>query len=167
MKLVMSARIHHNAMNQAAGFSLVELLVTLVILSVGVLGVAALQTSSVRASRTAYYRGQAAVLAQQLLGAMRANRAAVVTGAYVTGFADKVPCNAAATVAECDLALWKAALAGRLPAGQGRVSMTGQGMVTICIRWQDAQRQYSIGTLADTCTRALAGHRQYELATVL
>lgn len=154
-------------LRHSAGFSVVELLVTLAVISVGVLGTAALQARSAQTSRTAYYRSQAAVLGQQILEAMRANHDVVASGAYNTGFTDAVSCDADATLPECDLALWKSAITSRLPDGQGRVSFSSTDVVTICIRWKVASRQYQVDTLADDCTQSLDGYRQYELETVL
>jgi type IV pilus assembly protein PilV len=58
----------------SAGMTLIEVLVTLVIISVGLLGVAALQLTTVRNNYDAYVRSQAAVMASAMLDRMRANR---------------------------------------------------------------------------------------------
>lgn len=56
------------------GFSLVEVLVALAILSIGMLGVAALQINGVRANTGAYFRGQAVMIATDMSERMYANR---------------------------------------------------------------------------------------------
>lgn len=58
------------------GFSIVEALVALVVLSVGMLGIAALYVESLRAGRSAIYRTQAVNLASDLADRIRANRSA-------------------------------------------------------------------------------------------
>lgn len=58
------------------GVSLVESLVALAVLSAGLLGVAALQVSGLRANGGAYYRTQATALAADLAERIRANPAA-------------------------------------------------------------------------------------------
>lgn len=58
------------------GFSIVEALVALVVLSVGMLGIAALYVESLRAGRTAVYRTQAVNLAADMADRIRANRTA-------------------------------------------------------------------------------------------
>ena len=61
--------------SRASGFSLIEVLVALLILSFGLLGFALLQTLSVRFSQAANYRTVATNLAYELFDQMRANRA--------------------------------------------------------------------------------------------
>jgi type IV pilus assembly protein PilV len=64
----------------ATGFTLVEVLVALVVLSVGMLGIAALYLDSLRASRAALYRTQAVNLASDMADRIRTNRG--LAGAY-------------------------------------------------------------------------------------
>jgi type IV pilus assembly protein PilV len=114
-----------------SGFTMVEVLVALVVLAIGLLGIAALYLNSLQAGRTAIYRTQAVNLAADLADRIRMNRTA--QAAYGTLFAD-----AEAAVANCDLtggcidtdlastdlARWKATLAQVLPNGQGQVVVT-------------------------------------------
>jgi type IV pilus assembly protein PilV len=95
--------------NRAAGFSLVEILVALVILSVGLLGLAGLQTSSLRAGDDAYLRSEASILAYNLIDRMRANPAAAKAQDYDIDFGDSVddpPDCTASTCGSGDLAKW-------------------------------------------------------------
>lgn len=64
------------------GFTLLETLVALLILSIGLLGLASLQLTNVKNSRDAYYRTQAMILAQDIAERMRANRQGVEENAY-------------------------------------------------------------------------------------
>lgn len=114
-----------------SGFTMVEVLVALVVLAIGLLGIAALYLNSLQSGRTAIYRTQAVNLAADLADRIRMNRTA--QAAYGTLFAD-----AEAAVANCDttggcidtdlastdLARWKATLAQVLPNGQGQVVVT-------------------------------------------
>jgi type IV pilus assembly protein PilV len=59
---------------RARGFSMIEVLIALIILAVGLLGFALLQTMSLRFAQSANYRTQATNLAYDLLDQMRANR---------------------------------------------------------------------------------------------
>ncbi len=70
---------------QAAGFSLIEVLIALVVLALGLLGFALLQTLNLRYTQSANYRTQAANLAYDLLDQMRANRFAAAWYAGPTG----------------------------------------------------------------------------------
>lgn len=64
------------------GFSLVEVLVALLILSIGLLGLAALQTTSLKYNNESYYRTQATYLAYDIIDRMRANTVGVSNGNY-------------------------------------------------------------------------------------
>ena len=122
--------------------TLIEVLVTLVIISVGLLGVAALQLTTVRNNLDAFVRSQAAVLASDMLDRVRANRAAAIAspGAYNIGFG--APETNPATTAQQDMAQWKRMLRSQLPNGDGSIvtNRTNVGgvdryIVTITIQW--------------------------------
>jgi type IV pilus assembly protein PilV len=76
----------------AHGFSLIEVLVTLIILSIGLLGLAALQTTSVREGFDSGQRSQATWLAQELVERMRANPGGQKAG-YTAAAADANLCT--------------------------------------------------------------------------
>lgn len=106
---------------QQAGFSLVEVLITLVIMSVGMLGIAGLYVQSMQAGRTSMFRHNAVTLAGDVADRIRANpRAAIAyidpVGANnncVLGGASCTPAQMAAN----DILLWKTQAADTLPAG--------------------------------------------------
>ena len=70
---------------KAAGFSLIEVMVAVLVLGVGLLGFALLQTMSVRFTQSANQRTQATNLAYDMLDQMRANR--IAAGQYVGNYA--------------------------------------------------------------------------------
>ena len=117
--------------NTQSGFTMVEVLVALVVLAIGLLGIAALYLSSLQAGRTAVYRTQAISLAADLADRIRMNRTA--QAAYATLFAeDEDVVAACATTGGCDdadlaatdLSNWKDEIADQLPSGQGQVVVT-------------------------------------------
>lgn len=117
--------------NAQSGFTMVEVLVALVVLAIGLLGIAALYLSSLQAGRTAVYRTQAISLAADLADRIRMNRTA--QAAYGTLFAeDEDVVAACATTGGCDdadlaatdLSNWKDEIADQLPSGQGQVVVT-------------------------------------------
>ena len=67
---------------QQSGFSLIEVLVALIILAIGLLGLASLQMTSLKFNTDAYLRTQATTLAYDIIDRMRINNAAVLTGSY-------------------------------------------------------------------------------------
>lgn len=124
----------------ATGFTLVEVLVALVVLSVGLLGLAALHLESLRASRTALLRTQAVLLAVDMTDRVRANRHPA--DAYDCAG----PCVAGAggnPVAVEDIAAWRSAVATTLPRGQAVITYTAAAAGTptayvVGIRWHEA-----------------------------
>lgn len=117
--------------SRARGFTLVEALVALLALSIGLLGIAGMQLTGMRANMTAAWRSQATYLGYDILDRMRANlnrRADYVigTGAAPTG----------TSVAALDLAAWKTNLAATLPSGDGTVAVNGNN-VTITVQWRE------------------------------
>jgi type IV pilus assembly protein PilV len=116
-----------------AGLSLVEVLVTLVLVSVGLLGIAGLQLTSVQNSNSSTQRFQATLLAEEVLERMRANRSQAQVGRYDVAIGDDAN---SVGLAQADLEEWKAGLAA-LPGGDGAVDMNGDE-VTITVVWTDS-----------------------------
>jgi type IV pilus assembly protein PilV len=116
------------------GTTLVETLVALVVLSVGLLGIAALQMTSLRNNRGAHLRSQAQVLAYDIADRMRANRNVALANAYVVALGVT---PAGGTLNALDLQEWKATLAQALPSGDGEITRVGN-MFRIRIRWTDS-----------------------------
>lgn len=123
------------------GTTLIEVLVTLVLLAIGLLGLAGLQASSVQSNHSAYYRSQATILAYDITDRMRTNRAAALDGSYDINFPDPAnPPAVSGSRAEQDLAEWLNHLAKTLPGGTGRVERN-DNLITIHVRWDDSRGQ--------------------------
>lgn len=139
----MSASIHtRSVVSKAAGFSLLEILVALLVLSIGLLGLASLQATTSRFNYAAYLRSQATSLTYDIADRMRANRDQALAGSYDVGtFPSPAPaCGAVSgtSVAERDLSGWQSALACALPTGMGRIVRNGN-TVTISVSWDDSR----------------------------
>ena len=128
----MSLSLHRqtsSANNAQRGFTLLESLVALVVLSVGLLGVAKLVLGAVHADDSAYMRGQATQLAYELLDQMRANRPGAIASNYV--YPGTVPtnnnCNGAACtplqLAQLDLFNFNSRVTSALPTGTFTVAI--------------------------------------------
>jgi type IV pilus assembly protein PilV len=123
------------------GVTLLEVLVALIVLSIGLLGLAGLQTVSLQFSTSAYYRTQATSLAYALVDRMRSGRQAALNDAYNSAFPAPAPaCDpnapAGGTPAQ-DLAAWRNALACELPLGNGQVVRNGNRFA-ITVQWDDS-----------------------------
>lgn len=123
------------------GATLIEVLVTLLVLSVGLLGMAGLQALSIKSNHSSYYRSQATFLAYDISERMRANRMAALNGDYSSSaFPSSSSSNSVedGTRAEQDKAEWLNSLAITLPAGTGRVQINNK-IATIDIQWDDSR----------------------------
>jgi type IV pilus assembly protein PilV len=163
----MKAWKHTSAMR---GFTLIEVLVTMVILSVGLLGMAALQLTGIRNNQGSAMRTQATMLAYDIVDRMRANRQAAVSGAYDIGLG---AAGAAGSIAGADLIAWKAAIARTLPKadvdGNGTIddangSIARNGDVfTVTIAYGDTRR----GDVNEENPNALNAAVQFQVRTQL
>lgn len=124
---------------QQAGIGLIEILVAVLILAIGILGVASTQVVSMQMNAQSQSRSQAVLLAEDLLDRIRANpnnpggyalaQGAANNGQCVTGF---VP--GTGNVTNDDLQSWDNSLACMLPAAQRAVAVNGN-IVTVTIDW--------------------------------
>jgi type IV pilus assembly protein PilV len=118
------------------GFNMLEVLISLLILGIGLLGLASLQVVGLQNNQSAYMRSQATVLSYQILDSMRGNRPAAVNQNYDWNFEFPGPANPDNT-AERDLQTWLNNLDVLLPEGRGRVEVDADGRVTVEVRWLD------------------------------
>lgn len=125
-----------SAGHRMGGFTLLEVLVAMLVLSIGLLGLAGLMAASLKNSHSAYYRTQATWMAYDALDRMRANRQVALAGGYNLSLGDP---PGGAGLAATDLAEWVASLNGALPEGQGSIAVGANGTVTIIVQWNDSR----------------------------
>jgi type IV pilus assembly protein PilV len=117
---------------KACGFSLIEVLVTLVVLSIGLLSLAALQIATLKNNNSSLTRFEATTLMYDILDRMRANRTPAIAGNYNIALTANAP--TCTVIASCDLRDWLNALSGNLPAGDGSIAVNGR-QVTVTVQW--------------------------------
>ena len=111
-------------------------MVAVVVLSIGLLGLAGLQATGLRHNQSASFRSTATVLAYAITDAMRANRTAALDGKYVIAMTDAAPSGT--PIPEVDLSNWLGELARRLPKGDGAIGITGN-VVKVTVQWDDSR----------------------------
>jgi type IV pilus assembly protein PilV len=157
-----------------SGVTMIEVLVAVLVLSIGLLGMAALQGVSIQTNQSASFRSKAVLLAGEIIDSMRANarRVAYVNVAvapnppvmqtrtfshleeYERDYADAAP-TTSTRQSERDLTGWLERLNEGLPQGQGSIDVTGtaeRSVVTVSVRWNDqrfAERFGITGTDAE------------------
>lgn len=137
--------------DRISGFTLLEVLVALVILSIGLLGLAGLQATGLRYNHSSYLRSQATLTAYDILDRMRANRQEALSNtpspyAISLGTLPAAPTSCTGSGANCtpaqmaadDLYQWETELKNTLPSGTGSIANTGS-QFTITVKWQDDQ----------------------------
>lgn len=142
-------------MNKDSGFTLIEVLIAMLVLALGLLGLAGLQATALANNVSAYNRSQATELAYDLADKMRANIAGLSTYTTVspTSASAQSDCVTvsttctAANMAENDLYEWNIAVTTTLPRGAGTVSISSS-VYTITINWDD-NRDGSVSTTSD------------------
>lgn len=129
---------------QQSGMTLIEVLVTLVIMSVGLLGIAALQLTTLKGNQEAYVRSQASVLASYIIDRIRANQRGFVDGHYdAIALGGNGPSG---TTAREDLDRWQAEIDRLLPGGaavsNGSITrIAGTFTITVTLQWRERADQ--------------------------
>lgn len=148
-------------MNQNQGFSLIEVLVALLVLSIGLLGLAALQTTSLKYNTDSYFRTQATFSVYDIVDRMRANSTAAADGgAYdiptdtaaatvITNYNSCKSSSCACDTSSCsssnmatyDLGKWLERIGATLPGASGSnvptISIDSAKKITITLKWQE------------------------------
>lgn len=135
-------RVHRAGRKPQSGFSLIEVLIALVVLAVGLLGLALLQTMNLRYTKSAEQRTKAVNLASAILDTMRTNRSEI--GAYVVddaNFADVDPVGGcsrdASLTAASNIARWMCEVKESLgPEATGTIAVAGS-TVSVELRWSE------------------------------
>lgn len=130
------------------GFSLLEVLISTIILSVGLLGIAALQSNAIRYNHSAQLRSIAIAQASNMLDRIQANSTGLDAGSYdaVSGIGSMPSCTTCSSsqIAQRDIYQWNTLNQQLLPSGQGTITRNGN-QLTLTLRW-DNDRTGATGT---------------------
>ncbi|MEM7363081.1 MAG: type IV pilus modification protein PilV [Pseudomonadota bacterium] len=169
--------------SRTRGFTLYEVLIAVLILAIGILGVTGLQVLSLQQNRSALLRAQALQVGNDILDRIRANPDGTYNGIDFDDDPSGST-NCIGPLADCseddmatyDIAQWKCSInpldengdvystcttlgvtpgtANSLPEGQGAISINGDGVHEISVRWSDYANPNSPQTTITLRSRA-------------
>ncbi|WP_421866893.1 type IV pilus modification protein PilV [Motiliproteus sp.] len=142
-------RYCHTHPPRQTGFTLIEILVAVLILSLGILGLIGMETMALKNNQSAYHRSQATLLAYDLADMMRANPEGAAAGDYEDALPDGTDNNncisftsttpsgcSSGAIAEQDVFEWNERLVDILPGGSASIAVNS-GVQTITVSWDD------------------------------
>lgn len=153
------------------GFTMLEVLVTLVIIAVALLGTAGLQSYALKMNQGGQLRTQAVILGMDILERIEANNDGAVTGNYVAATlptSAAVDCNVdpctASALATYDLVQFNTKLGAQLPGSSATISVSGTGpwIYTLQITWVERITRGAKTTTTTTGTTTVTGSGQTE-----
>lgn len=130
-------------LKQSKGVGLIEVLITMLILSTTLITLAALQTRSLQYNHGAYLGSQANILAADILDRIRANKKSPAHAVQIASYnvspavfvAGVVPTS---SLADADIYIWRQNIELYMPGGTGGVSCDNSTMIcTITITWNE------------------------------
>lgn len=147
------------------GFSMLEVLVSLVLIAIALLGMAGLQFSALKLSKGAIFRTQAVLLSQEIAERIESNKIGATTGNYAVPTVSSTPATAGTNcvsttcdstqLAAFDLAVWQARIAATLPGSSWQISNPVAGnpsTYSVVVNWQDRRDNAGRTTYATTGT---------------
>ena len=146
MFMIMNDRFNFKRLKNQNGFSMIEILVTILVLSFGLLGMAALVTTGMRSNNVSHYRTIATQQTLDIVDRMRANLAGVRAGNY-DNLMPGIPAGNDCSAVECDVAEmatydnteWNRANTTLLPGGNGTVVGNLVGGFTVALMWTEKE----------------------------
>lgn len=116
------------------GATLIEVLISILVLSIGLLSIAALMLKGLNANSGAYYRTLATFNAYDMTDRLRANRHNASD--YNLTLAGSAPSGGG--IAATEVADWLS-LVGNLPAGDGSISCGSDNKCIIVVQWDNTK----------------------------
>ncbi len=134
----------HKKNKQQHGAAFLEVLIAVIIISMGFLATSRMQIMGMRYNQSAFYKSQASIMAADIADRMRANLTGVSNGLYDDISTSSIPsdpgcistgCNAG-QLADLDVMQWGNNLNSILPQGEGHVTRNGT-MFEIKVEWDE------------------------------
>lgn len=148
----MSISVHLQAITKQSGLSIIEVLVSVLVMSVGLIGLAGLQVSSVNNATVSYTNTQAIFALQDMASLLLSSTPAAKAGDFnitpnpdnsFKSFSDFSPPTSSASQAEKDRYYWLQNLSDVLPNGRASLSCDATGICLIRVQFNDVDRNTS------------------------
>lgn len=130
---------HRGRATRQSGASLLEVLVSVLILAIGLLGIAALQSITLRNTQSSSERTAAIIQSYAMLDMMRANRDAARAGSYNQGLLCAAPEDPAASRVAGDLDRWIAQLKESMGESACGSIDCGAQSCSVEVQWDDSR----------------------------
>lgn len=148
-----------NSARNQHGVGLLEVLIAVLIMGIGMLGVAAMQATALRNSQSSLERSQAVVQTYAILDAMRANRAIAITSGYNMGMTCAAPTGT--DLAATDRIVWirdmqQPTVLGTGACGQISCAGAGGNHCTVTVRWDESRATADGTNTAASATYSIA-----------
>lgn len=125
-------------LDSQSGFSMIEILITLVILAFGLLGLAGMQSVGLKNTQASMQRSEATMIGYDIIDRMRSNCSAALGGDYDIALTASSP--TAGSIANTDLSEWRSAINSTFTTGKGAVSVTASTFIaTVTVQWDDSR----------------------------
>lgn len=155
------------------GAGLIEVMVALLVLAIGLLGFAAMQTQGISQGQKAYLHSQAIFAAQDMVERMRANP--IATSSYALSFTDSAPSGTDCSAADCspaalagwDQAQWLSLLEESLPRGDGQIQVVSTGTPTVVVISVRYRLNRDLDVSDQTANKNITTEQVYELRAQL
>lgn len=122
-------------LRKARGYSLIEVLLTLLIVGVGILGLSAANLAALRARGLSSLESTATQLASDMMERLRAQAPLARNGAFNRDFTAPLPAPNSADAATRELSAWLAQLQTKLPSGMAAIAVAPDGRAQVMLQW--------------------------------
>lgn len=142
-------QIHKALIPSESGFSLLEVLVTVAVMSVGLLGVAGLQLSTLKKNDSSFIRSKSAIYSNNMIDYLRANRQSAIAGDYnvsLSALSDLTAPSGTSSIAQTDRYNWFQHLDASLPGAKAAINCDANAICVVKVEWDDSHAEGSTST---------------------
>ncbi|MFC1665482.1 type IV pilus modification protein PilV [Pseudomonadota bacterium] len=140
----MNKQTHYTKQKRQGGFTLIEAMVAILVLSLGLLGLAMLQAQGLKFNTTAYSRTQASMLAYEIIDKMRLSDPNGAAAYVMSSEPTATSCTALSITTLCAQQMWWESIIATLGAeatgaiaNPGGVNWPDPSVFTVTINWVD------------------------------